>query len=201
MKSIDFWTGNRVRARAPTFDDIDAFLVDSRDGDAQRFGDEIRLPIHPDALKIRIEKSWSPENDKTWLAIETLDNELVGSINVHEADRRNRNFTYGIAVFRDRRRKGFASEAIALLLRYYFRELGYHRANADVYAFNKPSIELHRRLGFVEEGRVRQSLYTSGEFHDALIFGMLIDEFDALEKTLPEVRLAGGDAAGNNLVV
>ena len=79
-----------------------------------------------------------------------------------------------------------------MALRYYFRELGYHRANATVYEFNAPSLALHRSLGFREEGRLRQSLFTQGRYFDELLFGMLAEEFDALEQDLPVVPFAAG---------
>jgi RimJ/RimL family protein N-acetyltransferase len=76
-------------------------------------------------------------------------------------------------------RKGYASEAILLVLRYYFLELGYQKVTATVYSFNTPSISLHERLGFQPEGRVRRTVYTQGQHFDELIFGMTREEFEA----------------------
>ena len=139
-------------------------------------------PLH---LEQRLKQVPDDKDDNCWLAIETRAGELVGSVNAHGTNRRHRYFYYGISVFREARRNGYASEAVALLLRHYFRELGYHYAIAEVYAFNAPSIAFHERIGFNAEGRFRESLYTRGAYHDELIYGMLASEFDELETTLP----------------
>lgn len=39
-------------------------------------------------------------------------------------------------------------EAIFLVLRFFFHELGYQKVNVQVYAFNEGLLALHRRLGF-----------------------------------------------------
>ncbi len=188
----------RLRAIEPT--DGDAFLADGLDTEAGRHGDDIKLPFPADAMRERIERDAKRRLDSApelqhnaWLAVESLaSGALVGSVTVHGTDTRHRHFEYGIAIFRAAQGNGFAREAVALALRYYFRELGYHRANATVYEFNNPSLALHRSLGFREEGRLRQSLFTNGQFYDELLFGMLAEEFGPLESSLPPVPFAAG---------
>lgn len=186
--SSGYWEGNKVRLRAITENDLDEFLDLTSDIDSQRLGNQIEFPIHPETFRKHIENSRTMGNDRVYLGIQS-ENKLAGSITVFEANRRHGNFSYGLLVFKEMRRKGYASEAITLILRYYFRELGYHRATARVYAFNQPSIALHQHLGFTEEGRIRDAVLTDGTFHDELVFGMLASEFDILDKTLPDVHL------------
>lgn len=70
-----------------------------------------------------------------------------------EADPAAGRFGYGIAIGRPYQRRGYASEAVVILLRYLFGERRYHKCEVGIYAYNEPSVALHRRLGFVEEGR------------------------------------------------
>lgn len=184
--TFDSWAGHKVRLRAVTPDDFEVFFADGRDKEAERLNNEVMPPQSPQYLRARLEKAPDYSSDNCWLAIESLaEGELVGSINVHDANQRHRNFFYGIGLFRRYWRKGFGAEAVALLLRHYFRELGYHYVVAEVYAFNKPSIALHEHLGFKLEGRYRESMFSRGEYHDELVFGMLAREFDTLEARLP----------------
>jgi len=41
-----------------------------------------------------------------------------------------------------------------------------------------------KRLGCKEEGRIRRHIYTDGEYHDELIFGLIGEEFDELLETI-----------------
>ena len=46
---------------------------------------------------------------------------------------------------------------------------------------NEASIRLHKKLGFLEEGRRRRQVFFNGEYHDEILFGMTREEFDASE--------------------
>jgi RimJ/RimL family protein N-acetyltransferase len=113
--------------------------------------------------------------------IEQLDSELVGNINVHTVNRRCGTFMYGLSIRPTLRRQGYGSEAIGLVLRFYFHERRYQKVNAEVYGFNEASIRMHEKLGFVLEGRLRRMQYSGGQYHDSLIYGMTREEFDARE--------------------
>ena len=112
--------------------------------------------------------------------IEDLEGNTVGSINAHDVDARMGTFSYGLGIYEPYRRRGYAREAILLLLRFYFLELRMHKCNTAAYSFNEASIGLHRSLGFVEEGRLRESVYTKGRYFDDVCFGTTREEF--LEK-------------------
>ena len=72
-----------------------------------------------------------------------------------------------------------ASEAIRLVLRYYFDELGFQKCNVGVYSFNEASIRLHEKLGFTREGVQRRSIFTRGQYYDNILFGITAEEFHA----------------------
>jgi RimJ/RimL family protein N-acetyltransferase len=175
------WTGKLVRLRSPEPDDAKAFNADSLDTEGQRMGYEVTFP-----RSLERTRQWATDEALSdgagrftyrW-AIELVQGgQLVGSMNTHDADARNGNFQYGIAIFRDQRGKGYASEAISLVMRYYFQELRFNKANATVFGFNEPSLALHRKLGFTEEGRIRQNIFTNGVYHDEHWFGMTAAEF------------------------
>jgi RimJ/RimL family protein N-acetyltransferase len=67
-----------------------------------------------------------------------------------------------------------------VLLRFMFAERRYHKCEARVFAHNEASLALHRRLGFVEEGRLRDHVFLTGRHHDLVILAMLADEFAQL---------------------
>jgi RimJ/RimL family protein N-acetyltransferase len=154
---------------------------DRNDTDGGRLTDEIWFPSPREAAQAWAERESKrgAENDVFRFQIERLDGELVGPINTHTVNRRCGTFMYGLAIRPRHRRQGYASEAIALVLRYYFGERRYQKVNAEVYGFNEPSMRLHEKLGFVLEGRLRRIQYSGGQFHDALIYGMTKEEFDA----------------------
>jgi RimJ/RimL family protein N-acetyltransferase len=106
----------------------------------------------------------------------------VGGISMHSRDPKNGTFSFGIVVDRAHRKKGYAADAIRILLRYGFWERRYQKCNSACAHTNQASIALHKSLSFVEEGRRRRQVFYGGQYHDDILWGMTREEFDALEK-------------------
>lgn len=73
--------------------------------------------------------------------------------------------------------KSYGEEALTGLLHYAFDELELNRITAEVFAFNKRAIKLFEKLGFKQEGKIRENVYKNGNYHDELIFGLLKKEW------------------------
>ena len=123
------------------------------------------------------EATRKPEDDAFRFVIENETAEVVGDLTTHHCDARVGSFSYGITIRREHRRNGYAAEAIALVLRYYFRELRYQKATVSVYSFNEASARLHESLGFQLEGRIRRTVFTDGQHCDELVYGITAEEF------------------------
>lgn len=72
---------------------------------------------------------------------------------------------------------GYGSDASRVLVRYGFAEMGLHRIELEVFAFNTRAIATYAKLGFVEEGRRRQAIFHDGRWHDDVQMGLLADEW------------------------
>ena len=110
-------------------------------------------------------------------AIDNLNEEFVGWINLFKGNPRHGNFSFGVSIFREHRRNGYAENAVRLIMKYGFNELRFHKCNSECLDVNQESIQLHKKLGFKEEGRRRKMIYMDGEYHDIVLFGLLENEF------------------------
>lgn len=184
---MNYWQGEKIRLRAFEPEDAETFQRWNLDSEAARVLDFVWPPSSLAGTKEWIAKIAKEEakNDQYYFMIEDRDGNAVGTINAHTTDRRVGTFRYGLFVHADHRRKGYAAEAVRMLLRYFFEELRYQKCTVTVYSNNQASQELHERLGFQPEGRLRRIIYTRGRFFDELYYGMTDDEFASLygEKT------------------
>ncbi len=180
--SAYFWQDTLIRLRAVEPSDWETFYRWNFDSDSARETYYLPFPKSEEGTRRWAEQGsvQPPERDSYRLVIENLEGEMVGTINTHSCDPRNGTFSYGLAIAEDHRRKGYAASAIKLALRYFFEELRYQKATVHVYSSNEPSIELHRRLGFHLEGRLRSMIYTQGRYLDELLFGITAEEFNEL---------------------
>lgn len=180
MASI--YQGQHVRLRAIEPADWEIFYNwDSSDSDHARSVDEIWFPSSRVQMREWAERETRRGDDKDAFrfAIEELNGQLVGTLNTHSCNPRCGTFMYGLAVLPPYQRRGYASEAITLVLRYYFLERRYQKVTVEVFSFNTASIRLHERLGFKLEGRLRRMVYTGGKYYDALMYGQTAEEFAA----------------------
>jgi RimJ/RimL family protein N-acetyltransferase len=173
------WQGPRVRLRAFTAEDWETYHAWNVDDEQTRNLDQIHFPQTAAAARQWAEREAvrEPDGDNFRFVIENEHGEVVGDLSTHDCDPRVGAFSYGISIRPDQRGKGYAGEAIPLVLRYYFMEKRYQKVTVTIFSFNELSVRLHERLGFQFEGRIRRTAYTAGAHHDALIYGMTVEEF------------------------
>jgi RimJ/RimL family protein N-acetyltransferase len=176
---MNFWQGDKIRIRGIEPSDVESFIRWNLNSERARHLDFVWPPTSNASVQAWVE-DWSKrklENDAFHWVIENHDGEAAGSISAHNCNPRCGTFSYGIDIAPEHQRKGYASEAIQLVLRYYFEELRYQKVTVPVHNDNESSIKLHEKLRFQREGTHRRMFYTQGRFVDVLWFGLTAEEF------------------------
>ena len=85
--------------------------------------------------------------------------------------------------------QGLGRACVRLLAQMAFRDLGAHRFWLDVKSRNTRAQALYRSEGFVEEGRLRESVRSADGWDSLIVMAMLENEYEALrESRVPETR-------------
>jgi len=115
-----------------------------------------------------------------WLQVAVAragDGSLVGDCafapQAHEA----RTVEIGFTVAPEHQGRGYAREAVSLLLRYLFGQLGKHRVTASCDSRNAPSVRVLEAVGMRREGHLVGSTWSKGEWTDDLLFAILRREW------------------------
>ena len=120
----------------------------------------------------------SDPNPLHW-AIE-LQGRFAGTARLHSLDEVDRRARYAVGLLdRNLLGKGLGRRVTRLVLQFGFEQLGLHRIDLRVLAYNERAIRCYLRCGFTEEGRERQAAYVGDEWHDDVIMGILDGEFPA----------------------
>ncbi len=90
---------------------------------------------------------------------------------------KNRCATLGIVLGREFWGQGFGTEAVRLIVGYGFAEMGLHRIQLGVYAYNHRAIRSYRAAGFSEEGRRREVAFHGDRWHDEVLMAILADDW------------------------
>jgi RimJ/RimL family protein N-acetyltransferase len=113
------------------------------------------------------------------LFVVELDGAPVGTVAFERVNRRSRIAGLeGLAVHPDHRGRGVADQAVRLLQRHLFDELGFHRLQLEVYGFNERAMRHAERAGFVREGVRRKAYWRNGTWVDGVLFGLVAEDLD-----------------------
>ena len=73
--------------------------------------------------------------------------------------------------------KGFMPEALEAIIAFGFEHYQLHRIEAHVALPNLASVRVLQKLGFQEEGLLRERLFENNRFHDEKAFALLKSDF------------------------
>jgi len=121
------------------------------------------------------------------------DGALLGTCTLYHFHWSNRRADIGYALAFDAWGQGYMGEALAALVGHGFDELGLNRLEADIDPRNLASARALGRLGFREEGLLRERWIVEGEVSDSAIWGLL--RSDWLKARAAPHRRAPGEPA------
>ncbi|CAG9941522.1 unnamed protein product [Clonostachys rosea f. rosea IK726] len=105
---------------------------------------------------------------------------MLGYGGVHPELAVHRRTALGIMLAEPYQGRGYGREAVNWMMDWGFRFAGLHSIVLGVSAFNNKAIRLYKSLGFVEEGRMRESRYFNRKWHDELLFAIKEDEWEKI---------------------
>jgi ribosomal-protein-alanine N-acetyltransferase len=101
----------------------------------------------------------------------------IGNCTLFSLHRQNRRAEIGYALARSHWGHGYMHEALQALLGFAFTDLDLHRLEADIDPRNGASAAALVRLGFQEEGLLRERWIVAGEVCDSQLYGLLRREW------------------------
>lgn len=168
--------GSRIRLRALEREDLESLFRWWNDPELWTLiGSPKRI-----SGREEVEAWFEAELDKTSSAegrtyvIDDEEGTPVGTAWFGSYEATDRQATVGLYLGEDTRRgQGLGSDAMRTLVDYLCDELGLHKLRLYVAVDNTPAHKLYRRLGFLEEGRLREHRFYGGKFHDFWTMGLL----------------------------
>jgi RimJ/RimL family protein N-acetyltransferase len=117
--------------------------------------------------------------------------EMVGHVLIEAQHDHGLGHIGRVAVAPDRRGQGLGIALMRATVRHSFDELGLHRLQLMVYAFNAPAIATYRAAGFVVEGVARDSTLGSDGRWDGVTMSLLEPEYRNPPAYGEGIRIAG----------
>jgi RimJ/RimL family protein N-acetyltransferase len=146
--------------------------------------------IH-DPISLKSQQTWFDNIHKTSDLVLSIffkgddisEQKLAGTVGLYNINMRHQRATWRVRISSDFQGKGIAFEAVNLVLDYGFNTLNIQKIISDSFADNTAIIKLSEKLGFSQEGLLRSHYFHKGCFRDAISFGLLREEFNAIQKS------------------
>ena len=97
----------------------------------------------------------------------------IGSIDLFDFDPKNKRAGIGILINKNERGKGYASEALELLINYSFHTLDLHQLYCNISADNNVSLKLFHNFGFEIIGLKKQWNFINDKWMDEYMLQLI----------------------------
>ena len=169
----------KVKIRPMEMSDVPLLDVLRRSGDVL-YNLSTWLPIS-DSLEAQEayfeEKLKKGRSGELQFVITTQDDTVIGTTGIIMIDYRNAYAMVHIFVGAEYTGRGYGTEAMRLLVEFLFMEMNIQRVALNVFDYNERAMASYKKVGFVEEGRLRQHLYRAGKYHDIVQMAILKENF------------------------
>lgn len=178
MEGKYFIEGKYVGLRAPEERDLEEWY--------QWFNDpEITIytqhGVFPNTLDKEREFWLSKQNDPNTLLLLSFrkkDHKLLGVVSLQNIDWVCRKAEFALIMgAKELRDLNTTLETAYLIIKHGFEKLNLNRIHAGAHEKLASWFELLKRIGFNEEGRFRQDMFTNGKYYDVIRIAILAEDF------------------------
>jgi RimJ/RimL family protein N-acetyltransferase len=177
--NTNLYQGKYVKLSALRHDDIDVMIKWGEDAEYLRNIDtDIAFP----KTREQLEGEGGLSSNSFYFRLRTIeDDRLIGFVVIHSIEWNNRTglLAIGIGDPKDRN-KGYGTDALKVILRFAFHELNLNRVGLDVIQYNERGIRAYEKVGFIQEGRIREAVYRDGKVFDRVVMGILRREWEQI---------------------
>ncbi|MNX24305.1 Spermidine N(1)-acetyltransferase [compost metagenome] len=110
----------------------------------------------------------------------------MGVVNFTAIDRQNGRCSWGFYVGPENTPRGTGTLMGLLAIDYAFGTLGMRKICAEVIGFNTASLGYHRKLGFLQEGRLARHVLRGNGYEDVVLFALFAEDWPEARQPLSQ---------------
>ncbi|MCD4712868.1 MAG: GNAT family N-acetyltransferase [Clostridiales bacterium] len=166
---------NRLWLRQLVESDVsDLFEIFSSDKVTEYYGMFPMNDIEPVEQMInRFNQGFNEKRSIRWGLVEKSSGKVIGTCGYHNISQEHYRAEIGYELSEKYWNQGFMREALHKIICFGFEQMNFNRIEALVYPDNQSSRKALERLGFLEEGLLREYMYFRDEMTDLCIYSLL----------------------------
>lgn len=167
-----------VMLRRPEPKDLDALYVQKNDPELGALLGGFHRGYSRADLQAWLEAHRTARDEVLWAIADPRSDACLGHVGLYKIDHRVGTAEFAILLgARPWWGKGVGKACTAFAVSYAFAQLNLRRVYLEVLATNDRAAALYRKLGFKDEGRLRQHQFKNGSYVDVLLMGLMRDEW------------------------
>jgi ribosomal-protein-alanine N-acetyltransferase len=167
----------RFVLRAPTREDVDDIFRIMSDVRVTRYFGSLPMMARVEAEQRveRIQTAFQEHAGIRWAIADRASGQLVGTAGFWRLLKPHYRAEIGYELAPEWWGQGVMTEAVGAMLHFGFTSMGLHSVEAQIHPDNSASRRVLEKLGFVQEGHLRENFYDPIEtiFTDTAVFGLL----------------------------
>ncbi len=168
-------TGEKIYLRALEPEDIN-FLFTVENDESYWEVSSTQTPFSRFILEQYIANAHQDIHEVKQLRLIIVENESkknVGFIDLFDFVPQHKRAGVGILIIDNEQHKGYASEALQLLINYSFRQLNLHQLFANITSDNAKSLTLFTKHNFIKVGVKKEWVLSNQKFKDEILFQLI----------------------------
>lgn len=166
--------GANISLRALEPKDID-FLFSTENDESNWEISSMQIPFSKYILEKYIENAHQDiyEAKQYRFVICAIDNSPIGMIDIFDFNPQHNRVGIGILITPSFQGKGYASEALELVIEYAFTYLNVHQIFANITSENKKSIALFKKFNFKMVGVKKDWVFSNSTYKDEILYQLI----------------------------
>lgn len=167
--------GKKISLRALEPEDLE-FLYAAENNETNWEVSNTQAPFSKYLLKQYLENAHLDIYDAKQLRLvieHNVSKQTIGLIDLFDFNPQHKRVGVGVLIAAEFQQKGFASDALAVLVPYAFTHLNVHQLYANITSDNSKSIALFEKHRFREVGVKKDWILSNGKFKDELLFQLI----------------------------
>lgn len=146
----------------------------------------LRWETHRDISATRdyinfLSESYKKSDTYDWAIVLKETGEPIGSMGAVALNEKAQSVEIGYCIGESYWRRGYTSEALTAVIRFFFEEVGANRVYSEHDPRNPSSGKVMLKCGMKYEGTLRQADHNNSGICDTMIYGILAEEYEGIK--------------------
>ena len=167
--------GNKINLRALEPEDLD-FLYQIENNSSFWEVSHTQTPFSKFILKQYIENvhlDIYEAKQVRFIIEENTSKKAIGTIDIFDFNPQHKRAGIGVLIHPNFQEKGYATEALSVLIQYCFSSLNLHQLYANITSDNSKSIQLFTKYNFTKVGVKKEWIFSKGKFKDEVLYQLI----------------------------